>query len=804
MPLNTLSLPTHAPTRRSVRRLSVILIFTLCFSILLTPLVSQRRAAAQPPHFLAAQPGETLLEAGGGEPAYQLDPDWHPSGPRTIGGVKWLDLNSNARREKEEPGLPGWTIALTSVRTRETRKTTTDAAGHFQFTRLSPGEYTLSEVRQPGWVQTFPRAASQSVTLRDRAVMVNFGNRPCGDEVAQYDPAGKLILPPGTDPSAPPTFESGNDQTGHVNDLYSAYGDTATDLWYDKFPCQQSLDDGSEPLPPLPDVESEMAGVGIPSAKGASQAVNNLGPIVYQQAGGGQGFGPLGQVEARAFTPQAPRPLNTSQPYSGRDIIYIHGLMPDTINERLMGSNPQAYTRWPQNQGAFEGNGYWKQAAKAYWSDHIGRLYAAGGKNRFLIVAWPSTQRLDVAVHAVLTQIARAMTSEKEVVNPFPPGNKDGFCQANCVIVSHSAGALVADVAMALAQRTKTVPAVASQLGQLGFIPDHMKVHVAFQGAFSGSHWATVAAAAALGLGSNLCPITTAFFQGAQKASSPVSPTLCSQLPTLPNSALVDMVPEVAQGVWGPLVQLTPVPVLTVAGGHPSKLQPYKNVFLRGFDDGIVTMNSQCANPLPPGVWASSYVPSPSPLNIKVFDRGISQVRATRYFFDQMYDKIFAPVQQPPNHAAAACTPFISPTGMLQPYLGGPPDPFARFNKHYSFIQSASDHIVGPIGTYSQGGCKNRDYLITAGSFQNDEEERVITNGVVYQPDARFNGDAQPLVNSSMKTAVTEYMRYKRIKISIFKKKDPKYLYIWRRFYHLLDGYECMDEVDYVHQYVVR
>lgn len=791
----------HSDNRR-VRTLSVILASVLCFVTLLSPLGGPRRAAAQPSRFLTGWSGETLPEGGGGA-AYQIDPDWQPGGTRTIRGVKWLDLNSNARRDPDEQGLPGWTFVLSAARGRKERKTTTDAAGNFQFTGLPPGEYTLREVRQPGWVQTFPKAAALSLSLSDRSLVVNFGNRPCDEDMARYDRTGKLILPSDADPAAPPTDENGNDLTGNVGDLYGAYGDTSMDLWYDKFPCQQSLDNGSEPLPPLPDVESEIAGAGIPSAKVASQTVNNLGPIVYQQAGAGGGFGPLGQVEARAFTPQAPRPLNTSQPYSGRDIIYVHGMMRETILDKVMGTNPQAHTRWPQNQGAFEGNGYWKQAAKAYWYDHIGRLYAAGGKNRFLIVAWPSTQRLDVAVHAVLTQIARAMTAGKEVVNPFPPGNRDGFCQANCVIVSHSAGALVADVAMAVAQRTKTVPAVTAQLGQLGFIPDHMKVHVAFQGAFSGSHYVTAAAAVALGLSPGLCPVVKAFFQGNQNASSPVPPSLCTQLPTLPNSALADMVPEVAQGVWGPLVQLTPVPVLTVAGGHPSYQQPWKNVFLRGFDDGIVSMNSQCANPLPPVVWPPGYFPVPSPLNIKVFDRGISQVRATRYFFDQMWDKHFGAVVPPPNLAAATCTPFISPTGMLQPFAAGPPDPLARYNKHYSFIQSASDHMIGPIGIYAEGGCKNRDYLITAGSFQNNEEVRVITNPAVYQTDARFAGDPQPLVNGSMKTAVTEHMRYKRKRLFTFKGKT-KYLYIWRRFYHLLDGYECMDELDYVHQYVVR
>jgi SdrD B-like domain len=763
-------------SKRIVRRLSVALAVALCAVTLLTPLATTQK----------------------------IDP-YHPEGPRTIRGVKWLDLNANGRREPDEPGLPGWTIVLSSARGREIGETKTDAAGNFQFAQLQPGEYTLSEAHQPGWVQTFPKTAALSVTLRDRAVEVSFGNRPCGDDVARYDRDGKLILPPDADPSVPPTDETGTEQNGHVSDLYGAYGDTSTDLWYDKFPCQQSLDDGSEPMPTPPDLASEIAAAGVPSLQNVNQKVNSLGPIVYNKVGSGQGFGPLGVVESPRFKSQAPLPLNTSQPYSGRDIIYIHGLMPDAILDKLTGSNPQAFTKWPQNQTAFEGNGYWKQAAKYYWSDHIGRLYAAGGKNRFLVVAWPSTQRLDVAVHAVLTQIARAMTMGKEVVNPFPPGNTDGFCQANCVIVSHSAGALVADVAMAVAEKTKTVPLVASQLGHLGFIPDHMKVHVAFQGAFSGSHYATAVEAVALGLVpvADMCALVTAFLSALTKGNSPVSSSVCSQLSALPDSIIVDLVPEVSQAAWGPLVHLTPVPVLTVAGGHPSYTSPLKHLLLRGFDDGILTMNSQCANPLPPAGWPSGYIPVPSPLDVKVYDRGISKVRANRYFIDQMFDKYLAPASLPPNLAAAGCTPFISPTGMIQPFAGGTPDPLRRYTNHYSFIQSASDHMIGPVGTYDKGGCKNRDYLVTAGSFQNNEEERVITNPVVYQPDARFAGDPQPLVNSAMKTAVSEEVRSKKKKLFSFKKKTI-YLYIWKRYYHLLDGYECMDEVDYVHQYVVR
>jgi hypothetical protein len=126
----TLSTLMAALVRQRAGHLSVVLIFALCAGTLLTPLVAQHRAASKPTRNEAVVSGKTVQADDSAATQTVLK---SPQEPRTISGVKWLDLNRNGRREADEPGLPGWTIELNSVRTRGYRKTTTDAAGNFKF-----------------------------------------------------------------------------------------------------------------------------------------------------------------------------------------------------------------------------------------------------------------------------------------------------------------------------------------------------------------------------------------------------------------------------------------------------------------------------------------------------------------------------------------------------------------------------------------------------------------------------------------------------------------------------------------------
>jgi hypothetical protein len=96
--------------------------------------------------------------------------------PVTIRGMKWNDLNGDGKKDSNESGLQGWEIRLSGA---ATQSTTTDALGNYQFVSLAPGNYTIAEVLQTGWQQTFPPApGTHTVTLKSGQVAdsLNFGN----------------------------------------------------------------------------------------------------------------------------------------------------------------------------------------------------------------------------------------------------------------------------------------------------------------------------------------------------------------------------------------------------------------------------------------------------------------------------------------------------------------------------------------------------------------------------------------------------------------------------------------------------
>ncbi|MEZ6241723.1 MAG: SdrD B-like domain-containing protein [Phycisphaerales bacterium] len=98
----------------------------------------------------------------------------------TIAGVKFNDLNGNGVRDSGEPVLPGWTINLSPGGATAT----TDSNGHYYFTGLNPGAYTITETNQSGWVQTSPAGGSYSIDLPMNVALdgFDFGNMfdPCG------------------------------------------------------------------------------------------------------------------------------------------------------------------------------------------------------------------------------------------------------------------------------------------------------------------------------------------------------------------------------------------------------------------------------------------------------------------------------------------------------------------------------------------------------------------------------------------------------------------------------------------------
>src|SRR5581483_9086847 len=78
--------------------------------------------------------------------------------PITISGVVFNDINGNGARDSGDPGLQGWTIQRLDSNNNVVESQVTDVNGTYSFTNVGPGTFTLREVLQNGWTQTFPVA----------------------------------------------------------------------------------------------------------------------------------------------------------------------------------------------------------------------------------------------------------------------------------------------------------------------------------------------------------------------------------------------------------------------------------------------------------------------------------------------------------------------------------------------------------------------------------------------------------------------------------------------------------------------
>ncbi|WP_421656267.1 FG-GAP-like repeat-containing protein [Leptothermofonsia sp. ETS-13] len=91
--------------------------------------------------------------------------------PGSLQGRKWSDLDGDRISDPGEPGLPGWTIYLdlnqNGILDTGEPSTQTDANGNYTFTNLTAGTYTVAEVPQSGWQQTFPASQPQELFKAD-------------------------------------------------------------------------------------------------------------------------------------------------------------------------------------------------------------------------------------------------------------------------------------------------------------------------------------------------------------------------------------------------------------------------------------------------------------------------------------------------------------------------------------------------------------------------------------------------------------------------------------------------------------
>ncbi len=111
----------------------------------------------------------------------------------SISGTKFNDLNGNGQFDAGEPGLESWTITLTKA-DGSTVTTATNVNGDYAFGGLEAGTYTVGEVLQTGWKQTYPAGGTHTVALAagQNVVDIDFLNK---ESIVVAPEFPSLILP---------------------------------------------------------------------------------------------------------------------------------------------------------------------------------------------------------------------------------------------------------------------------------------------------------------------------------------------------------------------------------------------------------------------------------------------------------------------------------------------------------------------------------------------------------------------------------------------------------------------------------
>ncbi len=127
-----------------------------------------------------------------------------------ITGRKWDDANGDGIIQISEPYLSGWTIYIDSNDNGQydsgEPSQVTDGSGFYLFSGLAAGTYSVGEINQAGYTQTYPGGSGlHSVTVNPSAIFTlnhDFGNkenvsqndeRDYGDAPAPYPSASHLL-----------------------------------------------------------------------------------------------------------------------------------------------------------------------------------------------------------------------------------------------------------------------------------------------------------------------------------------------------------------------------------------------------------------------------------------------------------------------------------------------------------------------------------------------------------------------------------------------------------------------------------
>lgn len=512
--------------------------------------------------------------------------------------------------------------------------------------------------------------------------------------------------------------------------------------------------------------------------------------------------------------------------FGGRDIVFVHGLRTIPLKDRMWSLNDD-WVDWvpPTDQYGFVNNpeyydryGYWKNGAINYWQKHIDRfLRDRGYANRYIIVAWPATQRMKYGISAFLSQVSDAMLTGRGVVDLSGHGDTLHFGQRPYVVVSHSTGSPLVSAAL--------TAALVNSDWNAGYVAAHCKAHLAIQGAFSGSDIATAACGVSALLTANspywMCRLIQSIWGD--------NGHLCSDIvhfDTYLRGVTFDLIPRVMQAKWGPAFGM--VPTATIVGGHPSAQKAAKHFLLSGIDDGVVTANSAAANSNPVETWPGGYFRvGPSKLAGRaVKDLGINtestdhkklKHRSKGYYKDQLKFHNWVKTNglwvfgDALTWVASGSTDEFSTTGMVQPFHFEPipffGDPLARYPNHFSFIDCAGDHFGMTPNYVDEDFVAPDEYKLTdnrRGDEHNEEEVRVVFDPHMTLPYS-VGPDAAPLLDATNPVVVDGLSTVEEpvTKCAKHRKNGTCKRYKWKRTYIRLKDWQTKMAPDYAYDFML-
>lgn len=483
------------------------------------------------------------------------------------------------------------------------------------------------------------------------------------------------------------------------------------------------------------------------------------------------------------------RIVDITKPFSGRDIVFIHGLQKNALDGHK--NNPPTFRgRWPQDKADFyaspdgiQPNGEYYEEASTYWKTHIEAALGSfsNPSNSYLIANWSTNQHIPDAIHAVLTQVKDAMNRNNSGVTLSANGREKDQCFGDngMVFVTHSTGGLVVSTLFGLIELEKNNTASPFYVEQ-SFI-DKIDAQVGFDAAYRGS------------------PIATAGLITEQRPNFDPTETI-----------LLDLgMPELVE-YYRTIMLSSKKPTFILSGsmsGPPHNFvgsQVGASPLIRGFGDGVVSSWSQTnhVTKLPEFKYKKERL---------LFDPGIYLLRAARIYAKTIKNSLIPLFN---SKARYYVTPYLSVSGMVQyNSVNSVTDPIEYFPNHYPIVQVSGDHFDNVNKIVNNGV---NSYRISFDPNPNNEESYVVPDASLYT-----NGYLSP----SFQTLNEEIIRKKTWGLHLprvtwvpwkpfgalgptLKKPRLTWYYhefiVWKRSYHLLKDYKTKRGMDYMYNYLLK